>query len=72
MTRELTLYPVCRACRTEEYTMDITSLKLVYFSPTGTTGRVVQGIAEGIGAGPVDRVDITTPPGRQTPRNNFV
>ncbi len=47
--------------------MDITSVKLVYFSPTGTTGRVVQGIAEGIGAGPVDRVDITTPPGRQTP-----
>ena len=28
--------------------MKIKSLKLVYFSPTGTTKKVVQGIAQGI------------------------
>ena len=39
--------------------MNIESVKLVYFSPTGTTKAVVQAIARGIAAGTVDELDIT-------------
>lgn len=39
--------------------MKMESVKLVYFSPTGTTKAVVQSIAHGIGPGTVELIDIT-------------
>lgn len=45
--------------------MKTASLKLVYFSPTGTTKKIVEAIARGIGLDLAERVDITTPAGRQ-------
>ncbi len=47
--------------------MNIESLKLVCFSPTGTTKTVLQGIARGIGHGTVELVDVTTPDARRQP-----
>jgi ferredoxin len=47
--------------------MNIQSLKLVYFSPTGTTKAVVQGIARGINHRNVEQIDITTPSARIQP-----
>ena len=47
--------------------MKIPSLKLVYFSPTGTTKKVVQGIARGINSGTVEELDITRPGTRIQP-----
>jgi ferredoxin len=47
--------------------MKIPSLKLVYFSPTGTTKKVVQGIARGINPGTVGELDITRPGARAHP-----
>jgi ferredoxin len=47
--------------------MNIPSLKLVYFSPTGTTRAVVRGIARGIHPGTVEEVDITAPRARKEP-----
>ena len=44
--------------------MMIESLKLVYFSPTGTTKAVVQGIARGIHPGIMEELDITRPGAR--------
>jgi ferredoxin len=45
--------------------MKIQSLKLVYFSPTGTTRRIIEVIACGIKKGAVSIVDITRPEARQ-------
>ena len=45
--------------------MKIQSLKLVYFSPTGTTKAVVQGIARGIDQSNVELIDITLPDARK-------
>ncbi|WP_411680638.1 EFR1 family ferrodoxin [Clostridium thailandense] len=39
--------------------MKIKSLKLVYFSPTGTTKAIIQGVARGINHGAVELIDIT-------------
>lgn len=36
-------------------------LKLVYFSPTGTTQKVLEGIAEGFMAGSVEHINVTLP-----------
>jgi ferredoxin/protein involved in ribonucleotide reduction len=47
--------------------MNIQSLKLVYFSPTGTTKKVVQEIARGIHPGTIDELDITRPDARKQP-----
>ena len=47
--------------------MKIPSLKLVYFSPTGTTKTVVQEIARGIDHGTVEELDITRPDARKQP-----
>ncbi len=47
--------------------MQILSLKLVYFSPTGTTKAVVQGIARGINISTVECIDITRPGARKMP-----
>ncbi|HWR89103.1 MAG TPA: 4Fe-4S binding protein [Dissulfurispiraceae bacterium] len=44
--------------------MEIRSLKFVYFSPTGTTKRIVEAIAQGIDHMAAEIVDITTPEGR--------
>ena len=41
--------------------MNFQALKLAYFSPTGTTRKVLQGIAEGIGAENVEQIDLTLP-----------
>ncbi len=41
--------------------MDVTSLTLAYFSPTRTTQQVVNGIAAGIHAKSVTRIDLTPP-----------
>lgn len=45
--------------------MKIQSLKLVYFSPTGTTKRIIEGIARGISQSAVGIVDITKPEARK-------
>ena len=45
--------------------MKIQSLKLVYFSPTGTTRRIIEGIACGIKQSTVAIVDITRPEARK-------
>lgn len=45
--------------------MKIQSLKLVYFSPTGTTKAVLQGIARGLNCRTAETVDITTPEARK-------
>ncbi|MDD1697099.1 MAG: EFR1 family ferrodoxin [Methanoregula sp.] len=47
--------------------MKIPSLKLVYFSPTGTTKKVVQEIARGINPGIIEELDITRPGARTQP-----
>lgn len=41
--------------------MAINQVKLVYFSPTGTTRKVLEGIAEGIAVDDVAHVDLTLP-----------
>jgi ferredoxin/flavodoxin len=45
--------------------MNIQSLKLVYFSPTGTTKAVIEGIARGIDHGNTECIDITLPNARK-------
>lgn len=47
--------------------MDVTQLELIYFSPTGTTRKVLESIAKGIAAQNVGHNDLTLPEGaRQT------
>ena len=45
--------------------MELQSLKLAYFSPTGTTKAVVQAVARGIDQSTVELIDITTPDARK-------
>jgi len=45
--------------------MEIQSLKVAYFSPTGTTKAVVQGIANGINSNTIELTDVTTPEARK-------
>jgi ferredoxin len=45
--------------------MKIQSLKLAYFSPTGTTKSIVQAIAHGINLNTVEQIDITKPDARK-------
>jgi ferredoxin len=47
--------------------MNIQSLKLVCFSPTGTTKAILQGIARGLNQNTVELIDITTPDSRKNP-----
>jgi ferredoxin/flavodoxin len=47
--------------------MEVQTLKLVYFSPTGTTKSVVQGISRGINQYSVEIVDVTDPDTRTKP-----
>jgi ferredoxin len=44
--------------------MNINSVKLVYFSPTKTTERIVEGIAQGIQIDIVEQLDLTPPEAR--------
>jgi len=44
--------------------MEIQKVKLVYFSPTGTTKAVIRGIARGMNPGTVEELDITRPGAR--------
>lgn len=41
--------------------MNINALKLAYFSPTGTTRKILNGIAEGFGADSLEQIDLTLP-----------
>ncbi len=41
--------------------MQVNAVKLVYFSPTGTTRKVLQNIAAGMQAVQVDEINLTTP-----------
>jgi ferredoxin len=51
--------------------MKIESLKLVCFSPTGTTRAIIQGIARGIDHSNVELVDITRPDARKQQLNTY-
>lgn len=44
--------------------MKIQSLKLVYFSPTGTTKAIIEGLARGINESSLELIDITKPSAR--------
>ena len=47
--------------------MRIKSMKLVYFSPTGTTQKILDSIAKGIAVEDVEHINLTLPEGaRQT------
>jgi ferredoxin len=50
--------------------MKINRVKLVYFSPTGSTRRIVEEIAKGIGA-PVEHVDLTRPEAKTRDFDDF-
>jgi ferredoxin/menaquinone-dependent protoporphyrinogen IX oxidase len=56
--------------------MKIQSLKLAYFSPTGTTKSIVQAIARGINQNTAEQIDITKPNARkkqlQTSENDLL
>jgi ferredoxin/flavodoxin len=41
--------------------MDANTIKLIYFSPTGTTKKVLESIAQGTGVQTVEHVDVTQP-----------
>jgi len=47
----------------EEITLEIKQIKLIYFSPTGTTKKVLESIAEGIASENVEHIDLTLPEG---------
>lgn len=51
----------------EVQNMNIESAKLVYFSPSGTTQKVVRAIARGFSSGSVEEIDITPPAARVRP-----
>ena len=56
--------------------MEIQSLKLAYFSPTGTTRSIVQAVARGINQSTTEHIDITKPDMRkiqlQTSKNDLL
>ncbi|MBU1193536.1 MAG: 4Fe-4S binding protein [Proteobacteria bacterium] len=41
--------------------MNIDTVKLVYFSPTGTTRKILNGISDGFCAGSIEQIDLTLP-----------
>ena len=47
--------------------MNIQTVKLVYFSPTGTTKAIIQSIAHGMNHSTVEHIDITNPNARKQP-----
>jgi ferredoxin len=51
--------------------MSFSSMKLAYFSPTGTTKKVLEAIAEGIGIEPVEHLSMTSHYSAAKPLGNF-
>jgi flavodoxin len=51
--------------------MSFSSLKLIYFSPTGTTKKILEAIGQGIGIEPVEHLDMTLPHAAEKPLGNF-
>lgn len=51
--------------------MEIKKVKLVYFSPTGTTRKVLESIAQGITDQVVEHIDLTLPENAQKPLPPF-
>ncbi|MEG6551589.1 EFR1 family ferrodoxin [Desulfocurvibacter africanus] len=47
--------------------MNMESVKLVYFSPTGTTKAIARSIAQGINPSSLESIDITSPEARKQP-----
>jgi ferredoxin len=47
--------------------MEIKRIKLIYFSPTGTTRKILEGIAQGVGGDDVEQVDLTLPENAHQP-----
>ncbi|MEN6439047.1 MAG: 4Fe-4S binding protein [Syntrophobacter sp.] len=45
--------------------MEVKQLKLIYFSPTGTTQKVLESISEGIASEAVEHINLTLPEGVQ-------
>jgi len=45
--------------------MNLNSVKLIYFSPTGTTRKVAEGIARGLGVQNISTLDLTLPDSKQ-------
>ena len=41
--------------------MEMKQVKLIYFSPTGTTRKVVESVAQGITNAPIEHIDLTLP-----------
>ena len=51
--------------------MKVSSVKLIYFSPTGTTKKILEGIATGIGIENIEHVGMTLPDATIKPLENF-
>lgn len=51
--------------------MEIKRVKLVFFSPTGTSRKVLEGIARGIGVEAVEQIDLTLPENAYRPAPVF-
>lgn len=51
--------------------MIMNSIRLLYFSPTGTTRRILEAIAEGLGVDRPEHIDLTSP-GARTGRNRKI
>jgi len=49
--------------------MNIETVKLVSFSPTGTSRTVIESIAQGLNPDRIEHIDITTPDARKDPLN---
>jgi len=47
------------------------SVRIIFFSPTGTTRKVLDGIAGGLGVQAVERLDLTPARARTLPRHEF-
>jgi flavodoxin len=45
--------------------MEVKQVKLIYFSPTGTTQKVLESIAKGITVEDVEHINLTLPEGAQ-------
>ncbi len=51
--------------------MEFKQIKLIYFSPTGTTRKVLESIAEGMAVEDVEHINLTLPQGAQNPIPTF-
>ena len=51
--------------------MEIKRVKLIYFSPTGTTQKVLESIAQGLNIENVEHINLTLPGGTNTPLPTF-